>query len=208
MMTQRGIVAFIIMMSVFMGALVGVGSAHAGGCPNVAWFAVGGNGDPGSARVPGVPGGVWLSRIQYPADVFRGDWSRDIARDSLNRQAHDLRAVCPGSRLEIRSYSLGASAASLATDWWITDGRMNYNINAVFYGNPRQPGGAFGGIETTGAPLLPGYTPRGPMRLAWWTRNVCHPGQDIICSAPRPIHSNLGWAWTATLGYLGQGHWY
>lgn len=207
-MAHRSIMAIVVMILVFMGAILWSSPAHAGGCPGVAWYAIGGNGDPGSARVPGIPGGVWLSRIQYPADVFRGDWSRDIARDELNRQAHDMRRSCPSTRIEVRSYSLGASATSLATDWWVSDARMNYNIRAIFYGNPRKPGGAVGGIETTGAPLLPGYTPRGPQRLAWWIENRCNEGRDIICSAPRPLHSNLGWAFGATQGYLGTGHWY
>lgn len=176
-------------------------------CPGVAFFAIGGTGDPKSVRVPGVYG--WVHRVGYPAQVERGDYSREVARRNLDREARAMRARCPGTHISVRAVSLGASAASLATDRWIGTYLAN-NTDAVFYGDPRAPRvGRFSGIEAAGLPNIPGvYTFRGARRTAWWISTVCHRGRDIICWAPRPIHSDLNAAYAGLQGYLGSGHWY
>lgn len=199
-----------ILVGVCVTAIGASGIAHAGGCPNVQRYAVGGNGDPQSRGVPHVP---WpYNPVAYSADVFHGDASRFQARDELNSMAHSVRAACPGTRIEVYGYSLGASAASLAVDWWQSDRRMNYNTIAVLYGDPRRPpANGFGGVETTGLPNIPfgTYTWFGGHR--WGpipVTDVCHLGHDIVCDAPVPIQSNLPEAWGALNGYLNNGHRY
>ncbi|AXN53593.1 lysin B [Gordonia phage Ronaldo] len=187
--------------------IVGVGTASAAPCPVVQRYAVGGNGDSGSTGVPGNRAN--RMNITYPADVFQGDHSRIVARDKLNREGHAMRARCPGTRIEVYAISLGASAASTVLDWWQTDGRMNYNSAAWFYGNPRNPGNAgFGGIETVGLPNLPFYTFWGPHR---WGRipvnEVCH-RNDGVCWSPRPLHRDPGAAFNGLNGYLNGAHGY
>lgn len=189
----------------------GGGSAHAGGCPPVAYFAVGGNTDPGSRYVPHVPAGYRVN-ITYPADVMQGDRSRSVAFGKLDAEGRAMRAHCPGTRIGVYAYSLGASAASRVVDFWQTDGRMSPNTFAVFYGNPRHPVGrdGWGGVEAAGLPNIPGV-------YAWWgarrsgpipVTDVCHPRQDFVCSTPSPIHRDLAGAWGSLQGYLGTGHQY
>lgn len=187
--------------------------ARAGGvsCPGVTYYALGGNGDPGSVNVPGVPLGHRVN-IEYPANVLKGDESRQIAVDKLNEQARSYRMTCPEDRIEVIGYSLGASAGSLAVDEWQNDPVMNQNTAAKFYGNPRKPVNAegWGGIETVGLPNLKGvYTWRGareegPIRVT----EICNEERDITCSAPAPLHRNLIGAWGAFQGYLTGDHLY
>ncbi|QDH85044.1 serine hydrolase [Gordonia phage Dardanus] len=186
--------------------------ASAGGCPSVAHFAVGGNGDPGSRFVPHVPAG-WRLNITYPADVMRGDHSRAVAFGKLDREGRHMRAVCPGTRIGVYGYSLGASAASRVVDLWQHDGRMSRNTYAVFYGNPRHPVGrdGWGGIEAAGLPHVPFGV------YAWWgarqfgpipVTDVCNPRRDFVCSSPVPLHRDLAGAWNALDGYLTGDHLY
>ncbi|QDK02664.1 serine hydrolase [Gordonia phage Phendrix] len=189
--------------------LVPAGQAHAAPCQPVQRYAVGGNGDTASANVPGNRAN--RMNITYRADVFQGNASRVEARNKLDREAHALRARCPGTRIEVYAYSLGASAATGATDWWQTDPRMNYNIHVYLYGNPRRPlsRNGYGGIEAAGLPHLPFYTWWGPMKMGRIpVTDRCNLGRDIVCDSPSPIHKNLGHAGAALNGYLNQGHWY
>lgn len=191
----------------FSGCM-GMSPAHAAGCPGTAWLAVGGTGDPGSTGVPGIPRGAWTIRIIYPADILRGDYSRHIAASKLDREAWAMRTRCPATHIAVRAHSLGASAASLSTDGWIGT-RLAYNTDAVLFGNPRRPGTRHeGGLETVGLPNLPGYRMRGAHRPAWWITDICHVGNDIICSAPRPWTANPASAVGGIAGYLSTGHHY
>lgn len=183
--------------------------AHAGGCPPVQRYIVGGAGDPGSTGVPHVPAGYRV-HITYPADVLRGDYSRSVASSKLDRTARAYRTFCPNGRIEVYGHSLGSSAASLTIDRWQTQPRMAHNTSAVLYGNPRtRVAHGFGGIETVGLPHVPGvYTWRGQYRSGPIPiRNVCH-RNDLICHAPRPLHRDLAAAWTGLQGYLGTAHQY
>ncbi|QQM15097.1 serine hydrolase [Gordonia phage TinaLin] len=187
------------------------GPASAGGCPSFATFAVGGTGDPESTHVPRVPAG-WRQNIAYPADVFAGDQSRAVARDRLSRAARGLRAACPATHIHVVGYSLGASAASVVVDYWQRDPVMSRQTSATFVGNPRRPIGpsGWGGIETVGLPHISGvYTwagarHGGPIPIV----EVCNPGEDIICSAPAPLHRDLAGAWGALYGYGTGRHLY
>lgn len=202
----------LILAAIITVSLVGfmpAPEAHAGGCPPVQRYMVGGNGDPASAHVPHVPGNYRV-RITYPADVFRGDYSRSVAGNKLDRAARAYRANCPGGRIEVHAYSLGSSAASLIVDRWQSQPRMARNTAAYYWGNPRQRrSGGFAGIEASGLPNVGGiYTWRGSYRLGPIPiRSTCH-RNDIICHAPRPIHSNLGAAWNGLVGYATTAHRY
>lgn len=201
------LVSIVTFVAVFAALAFGP-SARAAGCPGVAYFAVGGTGDPYSTHVPGIPRGAWVHRVGYPADVLQGDWSRHLAATRLDRAAWDMRHRCPGTHISVRAHSLGASAASLSTDGWIGTA-LARNTDVRLYGDPRRPGTrGEGGIETVGLPHLPGYTMRGPHRWAPWIVDVCHVGNDIICSSPRPFASNPMLAATGIGGYFGSGHTY
>lgn len=69
-------------------------AAHAGGCPSVQRYTIGGTGDPGSRHVPHVPAGNRVY-ITYPADVMRGDYSRSVAQGKLDRAARSYRTLWP-----------------------------------------------------------------------------------------------------------------
>lgn len=212
---KRRILGSIAAVLTLAGGITLVGQpaqAQTGTCPPVAYFAIGGNGDPDSVNVPGIPAGAHRVNITYPANVFRGDYSRNVAIDKLDREARALRSRCPDTRIEVVGYSLGASAGSILVDRWQNDPVMNQNTAATFYGNPRQPIGpdGWGGIETVGLPHIRGvYTwhgahQSGPIPV----RDVCNPQRDIICSAPAPIHKDLRGAWDALQGYLTGDHLY
>lgn len=186
-------------------------SAQASECPQVTYFAIGGNGDPESVEVPGIPGDAHRVNITYPADVFRGDYSRQVAIDKLDREARALRANCPGTRIEVVGYSLGASAGSILVDRWQSDPAMSHNTAATFYGNPRQPVvDGWGGIESLGLPNIPFvYTWHGPHKTGPIpVRNVCNPQRDIICSAPTPDRKDIRGALGSLQGYLTGDHLY
>lgn len=187
------------------------GGIAGGGCPDVAYFAIGGNGDPKSVKVPYVPAGYRVN-IEYPADVLRGDESRRIAIEKLNYQARNFRTMCSDARIEVIGYSLGASAGSIAVDEWQLDPVMNKNVIATFYGNPRQPigPGGWGGIETVGLPNIPFiYTWRGPTKTGpIVVNNICNEKRDFVCSTPAPIHKDLVGALGALQGYLTGDHLY
>ncbi|AWY03882.1 serine hydrolase [Gordonia phage Nedarya] len=210
---MKRIISGIIAVIIAFGAAgtLGPPEARAGGCPSFASFAIGGNGDPGSAHVPGVPAG-WRMNITYPADVFQGDHSRKVAGDKLNAEARKLRAACPGTRIGVYGYSLGASAGSLVVDRWQRDPVMSRNTQAVFFGNPRQPIGpdGWGGIETVGLPHVPGiYTWYGPRLYGSIpVTDVCNARRDVICSSPAPLHRDLIGAFNALHGYLTGDHLY
>lgn len=196
----------ILVVAVLVASLFTIPAQAQAACPGTAFFAVGGTGDPNSVRVPGVYG--WVHRVGYPAQVERGDYSREVARKNLDRAARSLRARCPGTHISVRALSLGASAASLATDRWIGT-YLAVNTDAVFYGNPRRRGGSEAGIEAAGLPNVPGaYTWRGMRRAAWWQSDVCHRGRDIICSTTRPWNRNLNYNWAGIVGYFSNGHAY
>lgn len=205
----RAIMALFTMMLVFAGGLfLASGEARAGGCPAVGTFAVGGNGDPLSSHVPGVGGG-WVHRVRYPADVWQGGRSRQVAMANLNQAARSFRHACPGSHISVVGYSLGASGASRAVDLWQGEPWMSSNTSAMFYGNPRRPGGAYGGIETAGVPSIPNYTMWGPHQ--WGPipiREICN-WRDLICNTSRPWSADLTHNWDALLGYaVGTDHLY
>lgn len=188
-----------------LAAVITAPPAHAGGCPNVARYTVGGNGDPGSTHVPRVP---WpYTPITYSANVFQGDGARIEARNKLDRVAHQMRAACPGTRIEVWAYSLGASAASATVDWWQTDRRMNHNTIAYFYGDPRRPNhGGYGGIEASGIGNIPGvYTWWGPHRYGVIpVIDICHP-TDGVCNVSIPWNRNLNADWAGFWGYATGG---
>ncbi|AXQ65125.1 serine hydrolase [Gordonia phage Schmidt] len=208
--TTGGILA-VILAAVAVLTGVAAAPARAGGCPSVAYFAIGGNGDPKSVGVPHVPAG-WRMNIEYPADVFQGDRSRQIAGDKLDAEAKKLRLACRDTRIGVYGYSLGASAGSIVVDRWQTDTLMNRDTFAVFYGNPRHPIGddGWGGIEVAGLPHIPfiyrwhGARLSGPIPV----EEHCNWRRDVICSAPLPLHSNLIGAWKALEGYLTGDHLY
>lgn len=206
----------VLVFTCLLASVYVIPSSTAAACPAVAYLAVGPTGDPASTHVPGIPHGAYRINIRYPAQVERGDHSRAVAstaltHTALTHTARTLRARCPNVHLSIRAASLGASAASLATDGWIGT-NLGWNTDAIYYGNPRNPGnGRFAGIEAAGLPHIPGvYTWRGRHRTAWWIRNVCHtrPQPDGICWTPRPWNSNLQAAWNGILGYTGSAHRY
>ncbi|AKC03028.1 serine hydrolase [Gordonia phage Gsput1] len=208
---RRVFIAALSALLAFTGVTIGVGAASASGCPSIAYFAVGGNGDPGSRYVPHVPGG-WRMNITYPADVSRGDVSRNEAVRKLDREGRAMRIACPATRIGVYAYSLGASAASRVVDYWQSNGAMSRNTFAVFYGNPRHPVGrdGWGGIEAVGLPSIPGV-------YSWWgarrggpipVTDVCNARRDFVCSSPAPLHRDLPGAWGALDGYLGTGHTY
>ncbi|AMS02705.1 serine hydrolase [Gordonia phage Yvonnetastic] len=204
--------AVLVMMSTLVTGLglsfFTAGEARAA-CPGAAYFAVGGNGDNRSANVPGIPAGAWVHRVGYPADVLQGDNARRVAMSNLNRAARDLRRACPGARIKVRAYSLGASAASRAVDFWQTEPYMARNTDATYYGNPRrQNHRGYGGIEL-GLPNLGFYTMwgarhNGPIPIL----DVCRLGQDAICDSSIPHLRDPGHALRAWQGYFGRGHWY
>ncbi|AXQ51841.1 lysin B [Gordonia phage Catfish] len=208
------IITLAVVVAAALASLVGItgtGTAHAGGCPAVANFAVGGNGDPGSVHVPRVPAG-WRMNITYPADVMRGDHSRAVARDKLSREGRHMRAVCPRTHIRVVAYSLGASAASVVVDYWQADPRMNRNTSAIFVGNPRHPVGAdgWGGVEAAALPNIPGvYQWHGARRYGPIpVSEVCNPRRDFVCSSPTPLYRDLIGAWNALYGYLTGDHLY
>lgn len=208
----RAVAATIAAAIVFVGMAVGgPGQAVAGGCPTVANYAVGGNGDPTSTHVPRVPAG-WRMNITYPADVFQGDYSRQVVRDKLTREARAMRASCPSTHIRVVAYSLGAAGASQAVDAWQTSAVLSSNTSAVFVGNPRHPRGAdgWGGIELAGLPNIPGiYTWTGVRRGGPIpVTEICNARKDIICSSPLPLHRDLIGAWNALYGYATGDHLY
>ncbi|ANA86645.1 serine hydrolase [Gordonia phage Lozinak] len=188
---------------------VQAGDSHAGGCPSVQRYAVGGNADPTSSRVRAPYPRV---NIAYPANVFAGDYSRDVAMAKLSDYARTTRALCPDTAIEVYGFSLGASVASAVVDHWQADPVMNRNTTAVYYGNPRRPVDyrGRGGIEAVGLPNIPGiYTfwgqrGTGPIPIV----EVCNLAWDIICDAPVPLHRDLPASWQALWGYLTTGHRY
>ncbi|QLF84938.1 serine hydrolase [Gordonia phage Epsocamisio] len=205
-----GIIASIIAASA--AATIGAAPAQSGGCPAVAHYAIGGYQDTDSNNVPNVPAG-WRMNIHYPADVLRADYSRKVAGDKLEKEARHMRATCPGTRIGIYGYSLGASAGSLVVDRWQTQPYMAQNTYAVFFGNPRHQVGpdGWGGIEAAGLPHLPGgvytwYGPRksGPIPVT----DFCTPRRDFVCSSPVPLHKDLIGAFKSLEGYWTGGHAY
>lgn len=210
--TIGALVAALVSMLAVFAAPTATATATADECPTVAYFAVGGTGDTGSRGVPHVPAG-WRMNIEYPANVLKGDHSRNVAREKLNREARAMRATCPGTRIEVFGYSLGASAGSLVVDDWQADPVMNQNTAATFYGNPRHPVGpdGWGGIEAARLPNIPfgvytwhGARRSGPIPVT----DICNWREDFTCSSPTPLIRDLIGAWGALDGYLNGRHAY
>lgn len=198
---------FMALLVFATGIIITAPQAAASGCPSTATYVVGGYGDPHSVKVPGVGAG-WVSRVHYPADVFQGDYSRQVVVDVLDRRARNMRDFCANTHIRVVAFSLGASAASLVTDRWVGT-PMGVNVSALFFGNPRKPArNGWGGIETVGLPHLGFYHWRGPHREAPWIRNVCNERRDLVCSAPRPLTSDPVGALKAFVGYASGGHQY
>ncbi|ANA86466.1 serine hydrolase [Gordonia phage OneUp] len=202
-------IIFIVILTSCGINIAQAGDSVAGGCPTVQRYAIGGTGDPTSSKFPNAP--YPRVNIAYPADVYRGDHSRQVAMYSLETEARIFRNHCPRTKIEVYGYSLGASAASLVIDRWQRDPVMSRNVRAYYYGNPRRrPAGGYGGIETVGLPHVPNtYTWRGARHLGPIpTTDICRFGRDIICSSPIPIHRDLAHAWNALHGYLTGDHGY
>lgn len=183
--------------------------AHAGGCPSVQFFAVGGTGDGTSARVPGIPKGASVTRIHYSASIapvgnVGGDVSRREGERRLDAAARSFRASCPDSKIVVQGSSMGALVAGNVRDKWQHDPKMRRNSKFVLVSDPRAKQGIMSHIPS----VVPGLTMQGPRpKSTIPTSQVCRSASDGICGIGNPL-KNPGHALNAAIGYFGGEHGY
>lgn len=184
-------------------------TARADGCPNSRTFAVGGNGDPASAHVPGAPADA--VRIHYPASIAPvggmtpGDVSVSQGERNLDHAVRTFRAACPDAHVTVIGYSEGALIAGNDRDKWAHEPAMRANTNVVLVSDPRAPRGAMSNLPNG---LVPGLTlrPARPTHSPIPTSSICRTS-DGICNLGDPVR-DPGHAISATAGYLTGEHAY
>lgn len=195
-------------------------------CPGTKIFEVDGTGNGNGANYAAfnrnLPPGVAAEVVVYSAAIapISGDKLMDesIAEGeaNLDRAVRGFHAACPGSKITITGYSLGAIVAGNHLEKLANSNEIPHNlVNGVLYSDARRPGapgrglnGGAGGVMTTIPTFFPKATMQGPRKGFGDipVRQVCNQN-DAICNSENPI-TNLaafanGWA-----GYLQGDHGY
>lgn len=187
------------------GLVVGSGSASAGPtCAPVQNFVVGGTGDPTGVRVPHVPPGA-RTNIVYPASIspvagsVSGDDSVRIGRDNLHRSVTEFQARCPGSKVNLVGYSLGAIVVS-------DECGVIRNATCYTIGNPKAPNGSMANLPS----FIPGFhmtgvrpAPASGSRVV----EICN-ARDLYCNGGNPLQDPGHFVDAAIGTYLQGQHGY